>query len=250
MSKHLKKAAILAGAAFLLVLTGLALQTAGDTAKDPVCGMTVKTADAKYTFEYKGATYYFCGQGCKDAFSKEPEKYLAPGAAAKPMGMMGGMRGHMQGQQIAADSAKDPVCGMIVKKADAKYTFAYKGTTYYFCSQGCQDAFSKEPEKYLAAGAAAKPMGMMGGTQLPHAQMKAGEQAGCDMENCPMMLADVEKKIQNTKDGVIITLSSKNAETVKKLQDHAAKMMEAHKQMAGREAAGCPMGADCPMKKK
>ena len=43
---------------------------------DVVCGMTVdeKTAPAKS--EYKGKMYYFCAQGCKVAFEKEPEKYI------------------------------------------------------------------------------------------------------------------------------------------------------------------------------
>ena len=250
MQKNSKIFSLLLAAAFLFVLTGLALQTTSDTAKDPVCGMTVKTAGAKYTYDYKGATYYFCGQGCKDAFAKEPEKYLAPGAAPKPMGMMGGMHGQMQGQQTTSDTAKDPVCGMMVKKADAKYTYEYKDTTYYFCSQGCKDSFAKEPEKYLAPGDAAKPMGMMGGMHGQQAQMKAGEQACCNMANCPMMLADLEKKVQNTKDGVIITLTSKNAETVKKIQDHAAKMTESKKQKGGQGEENCPMSANCPMKKK
>ena len=45
--------------------------------KDPVCGMMVdpKTATAKT--EYKGQTYYFCSQGCKADFDKNPEKYAA-----------------------------------------------------------------------------------------------------------------------------------------------------------------------------
>jgi hypothetical protein len=64
------------------------------------------------------------------------------------------------------------------------------------------------------------------------------------------MLPDVEKKVQNTKDGVIITLSSKNAETVKKIQEHAAKMAEGKMPEGGRGEVGCPMGASCPMKKK
>ncbi|HLE52903.1 MAG TPA: YHS domain-containing protein [Anaerolineales bacterium] len=44
--------------------------------KDPVCGMDVdpKTAAGKY--EYQGQTYYFCSNGCKRAFEKEPEKYV------------------------------------------------------------------------------------------------------------------------------------------------------------------------------
>ncbi len=45
-------------------------------AKDPVCGMDVdeKTATAKSV--YQGQTYYFCSPGCKQAFDKEPQKYI------------------------------------------------------------------------------------------------------------------------------------------------------------------------------
>ncbi len=49
-------------------------------AKDPVCGMMVDEKTAPATSEYKGQTYYFCARGCKIAFDKNPEKFLA----AKP----------------------------------------------------------------------------------------------------------------------------------------------------------------------
>jgi YHS domain-containing protein/TusA-related sulfurtransferase len=161
-------------------------------------------------------------------------------------------------QQKAEDTAKDPVCGMSVKIAGAKYTYDYKGTTYYFCSEGCKTAFSNEPEKYLAKKDVTKPMGqgmqMGGGMHGQQMQMKAG-----GMENCPMMMKDLEKKFENTKDGVVITLTSKNPETVKKIQEHAAMMKEGKCPMMskGGDAAktgtgeeGCPMAKDCPMKKK
>ncbi len=45
---------------------------------DPVCGMTVEIATARYTYAYAGQTYYFCAPGCKRSFSKKPEKYLTP----------------------------------------------------------------------------------------------------------------------------------------------------------------------------
>lgn len=44
--------------------------------KDVVCGMMVNTEAAPAKTEYKGKTYYFCAQGCKAAFEKDPEKYL------------------------------------------------------------------------------------------------------------------------------------------------------------------------------
>src|SRR5512137_2146239 len=114
--------------ASFVALTWLGFAQGPTTAKDPVCGMSVKIEGAKYTYDYKGTTYYFCNPGCKEAFSANPDKYLQ----AKP---------------AEAATAKDPVCGMTVKKDGAKYTFDYKGTTYYFCSQGCQTEFSKNPEK-------------------------------------------------------------------------------------------------------
>jgi uncharacterized membrane protein YraQ (UPF0718 family)/YHS domain-containing protein len=47
-----------------------------DFAKDLVCGMQVRIADAPASVEYKGKMYYFCMPGCKDAFLNSPDKYL------------------------------------------------------------------------------------------------------------------------------------------------------------------------------
>ncbi len=45
-------------------------------AKDPVCGMTVDEATAKWMSEYKGKTYYFCNERCKLTFEKAPERFV------------------------------------------------------------------------------------------------------------------------------------------------------------------------------
>ena len=50
----------------------------------------------------------------------------------------------------AQTEAIDPVCGMTVEIATARYVAAHAGQTYYFCSAGCRRSFEKEPEKYLA----------------------------------------------------------------------------------------------------
>ena len=57
------------------------------TAIDPVCGMTVSTATAEYRSFDKGRTFYFCSQGCKELFDKEPAKYTGARIA-------GGHEGH------------------------------------------------------------------------------------------------------------------------------------------------------------
>ena len=47
-------------------------------AKDPVCTMQVLVENpGGGTHDHEGITYYFCGPGCRVAFSKEPEAYLS-----------------------------------------------------------------------------------------------------------------------------------------------------------------------------
>jgi YHS domain-containing protein len=51
-------------------------------AKDPVCGMDVNPEIATaqgLSSEHAGASYYFCGKGCKLDFDENPDKYFAPG---------------------------------------------------------------------------------------------------------------------------------------------------------------------------
>ena len=48
------------------------------TAVDPVCKMDVDVeTPSGGTHEHEGQTYYFCGPGCRVAFSKEPRAYLS-----------------------------------------------------------------------------------------------------------------------------------------------------------------------------
>src|SRR6266478_3736214 len=45
---------------------------------------------------------------------------------------------------------KDPVCGMMVASEKAAGKVEHGGKTYYFCSKGCAERFSHEPDKFLA----------------------------------------------------------------------------------------------------
>lgn len=194
-------------------------------------------------------------------------------------------------QQTATDKAVDPVCGMTVVKADAKATYDYKGTTYYFCSTGCKEAFAKEPDKFIKAEQAKAPaagMGMMHGQQMDQAAPAAGEaMAGCPMmarakmmrgrmgrmammhggqmgqgmgmgmgmacgPDCPLHGDDVEIVVEKTKDGAALKFSSKNAETVKAIQEHLAEHVASMKKMKEAVAKAPEAGAcaNCPMMKK
>jgi uncharacterized membrane protein YraQ (UPF0718 family)/YHS domain-containing protein len=45
------------------------------------------------------------------------------------------------------DFAQDPICGMQVRKSDAPASWLYDGVTYYFCMQGCKDAYMNQVAK-------------------------------------------------------------------------------------------------------
>ena len=51
--------------------------------KDPVCGMSVDEKTTKEKAEYQGKTYYFCSTECKNAFQREPQKYVKEPATAE-----------------------------------------------------------------------------------------------------------------------------------------------------------------------
>lgn len=48
----------------------------GRETNDPICGMTVEIARAKYKSEFAGRSYYFCCGGCKQTFDKNPQQYM------------------------------------------------------------------------------------------------------------------------------------------------------------------------------
>ncbi len=45
------------------------------TIRDPVCGMAIDPAEAQQV-ECEGATYYFCGDGCRATFLADPEAII------------------------------------------------------------------------------------------------------------------------------------------------------------------------------
>lgn len=50
--------------------------TAPDYYINPVCGVPVDKNNPRHVIEYKGESVYFCCDGCKVKFEKDPEKYI------------------------------------------------------------------------------------------------------------------------------------------------------------------------------
>jgi len=46
----------------------------------------------------------------------------------------------------------DPVCGMTVDVAEARYRTVHEDRTYYFCSAGCLESFTADPSRFLTVG--------------------------------------------------------------------------------------------------
>jgi Cu+-exporting ATPase len=62
------------------------------TVKDPICGMDVNPATAKYHFDHLGKSYHFCSAGCEQKFKAGPEGYLSPTRPASGLVSLGSAR--------------------------------------------------------------------------------------------------------------------------------------------------------------
>ena len=79
--------------------------------------------------KHEGQAYHFCSKDCADRFARDPGEFIAVGSS----------------------TAVDPVCGMIVEKAGAKYVAEHEGENY-FCGPECQSKFGRDPVTYIASG--------------------------------------------------------------------------------------------------
>lgn len=145
---------------------------------------------------------------------------------------------------FSQQEVKDPVCGMKMKAAEAKFKSEYAGQTYYFCSADCKAKFDQAPEKYvtqkdkeISAGTkAGMPAGMKCGEKMGMMSEMKPEMICCAMKGEMMKEVKMEKK--DTADGQIITMTSANPEVVKKLREMVRQcqegmMADRHKEMMG-----------------
>lgn len=53
------------------------VESAPQTATDPVCGMSVAMVDASLHLDHDGERHWFCGSGCLRAFASDPSAYVS-----------------------------------------------------------------------------------------------------------------------------------------------------------------------------
>ena len=61
----------------------MAVHTQKDQYVDPVCHMKVAGSSAVPSLNFNGGTYYFCAEGCRQAFIDDPYRYLDEKPARK-----------------------------------------------------------------------------------------------------------------------------------------------------------------------
>ena len=102
-------------------------------AKDVICGMQVRTADAPARTVHDHTAFYFCSDKCQHKFATDPARY-AGGQALAAMD-----------DRPATATVTDPVCGMTVDPLTAAAHLHHDGHDLAFCCTGCRDRFAADP---------------------------------------------------------------------------------------------------------
>jgi Cu+-exporting ATPase len=89
----------------------------GSVEKDPVCGMLVDIASAKFRYRPGKSTYYFCSEACLDKFKADPGRYLNPRTVAWASDVAEGTLWTCpMHPQIRRDGpGQCPICGMALE---------------------------------------------------------------------------------------------------------------------------------------
>ena len=77
----------------------------------------------------------------------------------------------------------DPVCGMSVT-TDSEHQHTHNGEQFYFCSSGCHDKFTSEPEKYLHSKPQNEPV---------HKPLTSHSHSGAETESADDIPADTRE---------------------------------------------------------
>jgi len=119
--------------------------TKDDVTKDPVCGMTVNSATAKWTYTHEGKAYFFCASSCMEKFKADPERYLkSPDKAAAMTSLV----------SIGTSSAKSESSGNESSQNDGRgRPFLDNHSRDYVCPM-CPDVRKNKPGPCPSCGMA------------------------------------------------------------------------------------------------
>ncbi|HEX3501554.1 MAG TPA: heavy metal-binding domain-containing protein [Stellaceae bacterium] len=93
-------------------------EQSAETARDPVCGMSVDPASALHRTQFEKRSYVFCSAGCRQKFAADPHPYLrereqAPAAAVLPGETL--WTCPMHPEIVRKEPGSCPICGMALE---------------------------------------------------------------------------------------------------------------------------------------
>ncbi|HET8942318.1 MAG TPA: heavy metal translocating P-type ATPase [Rudaea sp.] len=112
------------------------------------------------------------------------------------------MNQHPSNPADTGKSSIDPVCGMTVNPSTTKHHAEHAGRSYHFCSAGCREKFSADPQRYLDDTARKSDPAAPAGTIYTCPMHPEVQQVGpgncpkCGMALEPMMPAHAEDDAQ------------------------------------------------------
>ena len=139
-------------------------QPNASAAVDPVCGMKVERATARFKAEYAGQQYFFCCAGCMTKFQANPAGVLA--APPKPMGSglvsigmpkaAGGSPGQAVQAGVAHAQVADAATGEDARRSIPQASGSAKDTRIYVCPM-CTEVRQIGPGPCPKCGMALEP---------------------------------------------------------------------------------------------
>ncbi|HET7086880.1 MAG TPA: heavy metal translocating P-type ATPase [Rhizomicrobium sp.] len=94
-----------------------AMENRPSQVRDPVCGMMVDPATARFRTTQDGEPYYFCSEGCQAKFLADPSAYTSPAPGAAAADVIYTCPMHPQIRQAGPGNC--PICGMTLEPLTA-----------------------------------------------------------------------------------------------------------------------------------
>src|SRR5580700_10840339 len=158
--------------------------------RDPVCGMNVNPASAKYVHEHARKTYYFCSAGCAEKFKAQPQRYLNNPAPAASQLVMLGVPGAPKSVPGTAHTTSQKVASPAAAKLNPVAELAY------ICPM-CPEVREMKPGACPSCGMALEPEVPVAGTRTEYTCPMHPEIVRSEPGSCPICGMALEPRMMS-----------------------------------------------------
>ena len=163
--------------------------------RDPVCGMNVNPASAKYVHEHARKTYYFCSAGCAEKFKAQPQRYLNHPAPASPQLVMLGVPGAPKSVPSQPGTAHT-TSQKVVSQAAVKPNTVAEPAPAYVCPM-CPEVREMKPGACPSCGMALEPEVPVAGTRTEYTCPMHPEIVRSEPGSCPICGMALEPRMMS-----------------------------------------------------